>query len=85
VTFVPTSIEGLPETYTDGQDVPLKISGDLTIREVTKPVDFDATFKLTGDMLTGNATSTILMRRIQQSISWASRRRTIVAHLVARP
>jgi polyisoprenoid-binding protein YceI len=61
VTFVPTSIEGLPETYTDGQDVPLKISGDLTIREVTKPVEFDATVKLTGDTLAGTATSIILM------------------------
>lgn len=61
VTFVAKSIEGLPETYTEGQEIPLKISGDLTIREVTKPVEFDATVKLSGGTLTGTATTTILM------------------------
>jgi polyisoprenoid-binding protein YceI len=61
VTFVPTSIEGLPGTYSEGQEIPLKISGDLTIREVTKPVEFDATVKLAGGTLTSTATTTILM------------------------
>ncbi len=61
VTFVPTQIEGLPETYVDGQDVSLKITGDLTIREVTKPVTFDAVIRLEGDQLTGQAVTTILM------------------------
>jgi len=61
VTFVPTQIEGLPETYQDGQEIPLKISGDLTIREVTKPVTFDAVVRLEGDQLSGQAITTILM------------------------
>ncbi len=61
VTFVTTQIEGLPETYTQGQEVPLKISGDLTIRQVTRPVTFDATTRLEGDTLYGSATTTILM------------------------
>jgi polyisoprenoid-binding protein YceI len=61
VTFVPTRIEGLPDAYTDGQEIPLKISGDLTIREVTRPVDFEATIKLDGSTLSGVATTTILM------------------------
>jgi polyisoprenoid-binding protein YceI len=61
VTFVPTQVEGLPSTYTEGQEIPLKISGDLTIRDVTKPVTFDAVVKLQGDSLTGQATTTILM------------------------
>jgi len=61
VTFVPNQIEGLPETYQDGQEIPLKISGDLTIREVTKPVTFDAVVRLEGDQLSGQAITTILM------------------------
>jgi polyisoprenoid-binding protein YceI len=61
VTFTATQIEGLPQTYTDGQDLPLKISGDLTIRQVTRPVVFDATVKLSANTLSGTATTTILM------------------------
>lgn len=61
VTFTTTKIDGLPQTYSDGQEIPLKISGDLTIRDVTKPVVFDATVKLSGDTLSGTATTTILM------------------------
>jgi len=61
VTFTPTKIEGLPQTYTDGQQITLKISGDLTIHQVTKPAVFDATIKLSGDTLSGTATTTILM------------------------
>ena len=61
VTFVPTSIEGLPESYQEGQDLPLKIIGDLTIREKTLPVTFDAVVRLEGNQLTGQATTTILM------------------------
>jgi polyisoprenoid-binding protein YceI len=61
VTFVPTSIEGLPDSYQEGQDLPLKITGDLTIREKTLPVTFDALVRLEGNQLTGQATTTILM------------------------
>jgi polyisoprenoid-binding protein YceI len=61
VTFVPTQIEGLPDSYTEGQEITLKITGDLTIREVTRPVTFDATARLEGDTLFGTATTTILM------------------------
>jgi polyisoprenoid-binding protein YceI len=61
VTFTATQIDGLPQTYTDGQEISLKINGDLTIKEVTKPVSFDATVKLSGDTLSGTATTSILM------------------------
>lgn len=61
VTFVPTAIEGLPDSYQDGQEIPLKITGDLTIREKTMPVSFDAVVRLEGNQLTGQATTTILM------------------------
>jgi polyisoprenoid-binding protein YceI len=60
-TFVPTSIEGLPATYSEGQEISLKITGDLTVRETTKPVTFDVTLKIEGNTLSGTATTTILM------------------------
>jgi polyisoprenoid-binding protein YceI len=61
VTFTPTAIEGLPQSYQDGQEITFKVTGDLTIREVTKPVSFDVTATLSGDTLSGQAVTTILM------------------------
>lgn len=61
VTFNATSIEGLPDTYQEGQEITFKVNGDLTIRDVTKPVSFDVKAKLSGDTLSGVAGTTILM------------------------
>ena len=61
VTFKPTNIEGLPEAYTDGQELTFKITGDLTVRDATKPVTFDVTAKADGESLTGVAVTNILM------------------------
>jgi polyisoprenoid-binding protein YceI len=61
VTFKPTTVEGLPQTYQEGQEITFKVSGDLTIRDVTKPVSFDVTAKLSGGALSGQAVTTILM------------------------
>lgn len=60
-TFTPIKIEGLPAAGEEGVDYPLKITGDLTIKETTMPVTFDTTVRLVGDTLTGVATTTILM------------------------
>ena len=57
--FTPTSIEGLPATYTEGQPLTFKMTGDLTIKETTIPVTFDVTATLQGGTLTGAATTTI--------------------------
>ncbi len=59
--FTPTSIEGLPASYTPGQELTFKVTGDLKIKEVVKPATFDVTAKADGDSLTGMATTTILM------------------------
>ena len=59
--FTPTKIETLPSSYTEGQDYTFKVSGDLKVREVTKPVTFDVTARLTGDTLSGSAVTTILL------------------------
>jgi polyisoprenoid-binding protein YceI len=60
--FTSTDAQGLPESYTEGQDVSFKLTGDMTIRDVTKPVTFDVTGKLQGDTITGSATTQILMK-----------------------
>jgi polyisoprenoid-binding protein YceI len=60
--FTSTDAQGLPATYTEGQDVTFKLTGNMTIRDVTKPVTFDVTGKLVGDTITGSATAQILMK-----------------------
>jgi polyisoprenoid-binding protein YceI len=60
--FTSTEVQGAPASYTDGQEVTFKLVGDMTIREVTKPVTFDVTGVLNGDTVTGTATTQILMK-----------------------
>jgi polyisoprenoid-binding protein YceI len=59
--FVPTKIETLPASYQEGTDTVIKVTGDLTIKQTTKPVTWDVTTKLVGDTLTGKATTELLM------------------------
>ena len=60
-TFTPTSVQGLPDTYTDGHELSLQVTGQLKVRDVTKPVTFAVTLKLDGIVLTGTATTLIKM------------------------
>src|SRR5215213_481528 len=60
--FTSTDAQGIPENYTEGQEVSFKLTGDMKIRDVTKPVTFDVKGKLEGDTITGSATSKILMK-----------------------
>lgn len=59
--FTPAAIHGLPASYTDGQEIPVQIAGNLRVRDVTKPVTFTGTIRLTGDTLTGTFQTTVLM------------------------
>ncbi|MGQ0570821.1 MAG: YceI family protein [Armatimonadota bacterium] len=59
--FTPTAIQGLPEAYQDGRELQLQMTGNLKIRDVTKPTTFAVTLKLEGNVLTGAATSMIKM------------------------
>ena len=61
-TFTSTEVQGAPASYTDGQEVSFKLVGNMTIREVTKPVTFDVVGKLQGDTITGTATTQLLMK-----------------------
>lgn len=60
-TFVSKSVQGIPEVGEEGKDYPIKITGDMTIRDVTKEVTFDATVKVENNTLSGTATTTLLM------------------------
>jgi polyisoprenoid-binding protein YceI len=59
--FKPTGIESLPASYAEGQEYAFRVTGDLTVKETTRPVTFDVTASLQGDTLTGRAEATILM------------------------
>jgi polyisoprenoid-binding protein YceI len=61
VTFTPTSIEGLPAAFEPGVDYPITISGDVTIRETTKPAVFQAIVRLEDGAISGQANTTFLM------------------------
>lgn len=60
-TFVTTQIEGLPESYTDGDEVTLMLTGDMTIRDVTNTETFTAIGTISGNEMRGTATAEILM------------------------
>jgi polyisoprenoid-binding protein YceI len=59
--FTPSSVDGLPKTYVAGQAVPVRVTGALKVHEVTKPVVFTGTLRLTSGVLTGNLETTVLV------------------------
>lgn len=59
--FTSTDVQGVPESYTEGQEVSFKLLGNMTIHNTTKPVTFDVTGKLEGDTVTGTATTRLNM------------------------
>ncbi len=60
ITFTPTEISGLEGTAAVGQEFTFQITGDLTIRDVTKPVVFDVTAQLVSeDQLAAHAETKI--------------------------
>jgi len=59
--FTATEIKGLPDAYQDGREVPVQITGNLKIRDVTKPTTWVSTIKLDGTTLTVTGTTTIKM------------------------
>jgi polyisoprenoid-binding protein YceI len=56
VVFVPTQASGLPATLPQSGNVSFKLAGNLTIRDVTKPVTWDVTCKAQSN--TGNCQAT---------------------------
>ncbi len=60
-TFKPTQIEGLPASVKPGDQLTLKVTGDLTVKHTTKSVTFDVTLTANQDKLTGTATTQVLL------------------------
>ncbi len=60
-TFVSVSTQGLPASYSDGQTVHFQLIGNLTLHGKTNKEVFDVQGKVTGNTITGTATSTIYM------------------------
>ncbi len=58
VVFVPSQISGLPSPLPQSGQVSFQVSGDLTVRNVTKPVTWDVTGTVQGNQATGQATTT---------------------------
>jgi len=58
--FQISGAEGDP-VLTEGQEVPIKLNGTMTIKGTDKPLTFDATARLEGDKLTLTATTTFDM------------------------
>ena len=53
--FVPTQASGLPSPLPQSGSVTFKLAGDLTVRNVTKPVTWDVTAQVQGNQVTGQA------------------------------
>lgn len=49
IVFKPTAVNNLPMKADIGQEIPVEISGDLTVSGVTKPVTFAGSFTFTSD------------------------------------
>jgi polyisoprenoid-binding protein YceI len=59
--FTSTNVKGLPATYTPGQTISFQIVGNLKLHGVTNAETFNAQGKLSGNEVTGTATTTIFM------------------------
>ena len=60
-TFKPTKIEGIPASVKPGDQLTLKVTGDLTVKQTTKPVTFDVTLTAGQDKLTGTGSTEIAL------------------------
>lgn len=61
ITFTPTALTGLPATVAVGDTITFQITGDLTIRDVTQSVTFEATVTIVAaDRIEGLASVTVL-------------------------
>jgi polyisoprenoid-binding protein YceI len=60
-TFVSVSTQGLLASYSDGQTVHFRLTGNLTMHGKTNKEVFDVQGKVVGKTITGTATSTIYM------------------------
>jgi polyisoprenoid-binding protein YceI len=60
-TFKNITASGLPALWVEGEAHAFKLAGDLTVREVTVPVTWEAEITLDGDALRGTAVTNLKM------------------------
>ncbi len=60
-TFKPTKVEGLPASVKPGDTLTLKVTGDLTVKDTTKPVTFDVTLTADQSQVKGTASTEIAL------------------------
>lgn len=60
-TFVTTSVSGLPGDVVEGEEITFQLTGDLTVRDVTRQVTFDVTAVLANNTIQGTATLPLKM------------------------
>jgi polyisoprenoid-binding protein YceI len=60
-TFVSTCTHGLPATYTNGQTIQFQLVGNMTLHGKTNEETFAIKGNVTGQSITGTATTTIFM------------------------
>jgi len=61
ITFEPTAIDGLKGPVTAGTTIPVKITGNLKIKDTVKPVTFDGTVTLKSPtQIEGNLKATVM-------------------------
>jgi polyisoprenoid-binding protein YceI len=69
ITFEPTAIEGLPATVKTGESATFKITGNLKIRTIVKPVTFEATVTAKSDTeISGTAKADVLRSEFELNI-----------------
>jgi polyisoprenoid-binding protein YceI len=60
ITFKPTQISGLSGSAAPGQSFTFQVSGDLTIKDITKPITFDVSVNVESpERLVGSAKATL--------------------------
>lgn len=68
IEFEPTAIEGLPESATPGDGFSFKVLGNLTVRDVTRPVTFDVKANTQEEEIRGEAMTVVKHRDFQLTI-----------------
>ncbi len=69
ITFDPTSLDGLPEAVAVGQEFTFQVTGDLTIKDVTREVVFDVTISPDSvEEISGTAETVVLWQDFDLTI-----------------
>lgn len=69
ITFEPIAIEGLPTQVNAGDSLTFKVTGNLTVRDITVPVTFDVTaIANSEDEISGTARAQVLRSDFELNI-----------------